>query len=90
MAALFDRLDHNKRKDIRTLSDFIAIYCREHHGGEAREPFVFRDERLADMLRDKNLVLCADCGSLLNHGIVKLLLCPYDPKPTCRKCETHC
>jgi hypothetical protein len=27
---------------------------------------------------------------LLEHGIAKLSLCPYYPRPSCRKCETHC
>ena len=90
MTTLFEKLDAKKRKDIRVLTDFIEIYCREHHGAEVREPFVFRDDRLHDILRDRNLELCIECSKLLNHGIAKLLLCPYDPKPTCKKCETHC
>ena len=34
--------------------------------------------------------LCPDCSRLLEHGIAKLSLCEYDPKPPCRKCQTHC
>lgn len=90
MTTLFEKLDAKKRKDIKALTDFIEIYCRENHGAEVGEPFVFRDDRLHDILRDRNLELCAECSKLLNHGIAKLLLCPYDPKPTCKKCETHC
>ena len=46
--------------------------------------------RAADWLARVDLLLCEDCRKLLNHGIAKLLLCPYDPKPMCKKCETHC
>jgi len=90
MPDLFERLDDKKRKDIKVLSRFIAIYCREHHRTEVRDKFPIKDERLRNSLGHKDLLLCKDCSKLLSHGIAKLLLCPYDPKPTCKKCETHC
>jgi Nitrous oxide-stimulated promoter len=90
MPDLFERLDVKKRKDIKVLSQFITIYCREHHRTEVRDEFPIKDERLRSSLGPKDLILCKDCSKLLNHGIAKLLLCPYDPKPTCKKCETHC
>ena len=90
MPDLFERLDDKKRKDIKVLSQFIAIYCREHHRTEVRDAFPIKDERLRSSLGHKDLLLCKDCSKLLSHGIAKLLLCPYDPKPICKKCETHC
>ena len=51
--------------------------------------FPIKDDRLRQALGEKELVLCQDCTKLLNHGTAKLLLCPYDPKPMCKKCETH-
>ncbi len=90
MPQLFDRLDHKKNKGIRVLSDFVAIFCRENHPAEAKEVFPVKDDRLHQALGTKELVLCRDCGKLLSHGIAKLLLCPYNPKPMCKKCETHC
>jgi hypothetical protein len=90
MPDLFERLDDKKRRDIKVLSRFIAIYCREHHRTEVREAFLIKDERLRISLGDKDLVLCKNCSKLLNHGIAKLLLCPYDPKPACKNCKTHC
>jgi hypothetical protein len=36
------------------------------------------------------MLLCRECTRLLQHGTAKLLLCPYDPKPMCKKCPTHC
>lgn len=90
MPSLFERLSDKKGKDLRVLGDFIAIYCREHHQAEARAPFPIKDDRLRSALGDKSLVLCQDCSRLFNHGTAKLLLCPYDPKPKCKDCETHC
>lgn len=34
--------------------------------------------------------LCADCGDLLRYALRKLERCPYDPKPKCKECPTHC
>ncbi len=90
MPGIFENIDIKKEKDIKILSNFIDIYCRENHGQNGREPFPLIDERLHKILGKKKLLLCDDCGKLLNHGIAKLILCPYDPKPTCRKCPTHC
>jgi hypothetical protein len=72
------------------LANFVYISCRENHRAEVRDTFPIKDDRLRQSLGDKDLVLCPDCAKLLNHGIAKLLLCPYDPKPVCKKCETHC
>lgn len=90
MASIFERLNDKKRKDIRVLSEFIAVYCREQHKAEDSKVFSINDDKLKSVLGNKEIVLCGDCSKLLHHGIAKLLLCPYDPKPACRKCETHC
>jgi len=90
MTKIFERLDGKRDKDIRVLSDFITIFCRENHLAETKDAFLIRDASLLKALGNKELMLCRDCQKLLNHGIAKLLLCPYDPKPTCKKCPTHC
>ena len=90
MTKIFDSLDSKKIKDIRVLSDFIYIFCREKHAAKLKDTFSIKDERLSRTLGSKDLLLCEDCRKLLNHSIAKLLLCPYNPKPMCKKCETHC
>ena len=90
MPGIFERLDGKKSKDIKALAGFISIFCREKHGGRSKGAFTVKDDRLHKVLGDKELVLCEDCRKLLNHGVAKLLLCPYDPKPMCKKCTTHC
>ncbi|MBI4180843.1 MAG: nitrous oxide-stimulated promoter family protein [Chloroflexi bacterium] len=90
MPKLFDRLNIKKEKDIKTLSDFIFIFCRENHPGETKSIFPIKDGRLLKVLGNESPVLCSDCQKLLSHGIAKLLLCSLDPKPMCKKCETHC
>jgi len=34
--------------------------------------------------------LCAECRDLLEYARGKLERCPYDPKPKCKACPTHC
>ncbi len=88
MANLFARLDGKKRRDVRVLGSFVGIYCREKHRDAARKPFRIQDEDLAARLA--GLALCPECSRLLTHGVAKLSQCPYDPKPSCKKCPTHC
>ncbi len=90
MSKILDRLDAKKARDLKVLSGFISIYCRENHRGEDKEAFSLQNPKLRRALNGAEPMLCEDCGKLLSHGIVKLLLCPYDPKPMCKKCETPC
>ena len=90
MAKIFERLDDKKAKDIRVLGDFVSIFCRENHQTETTSIFSMKDAKLRTVWDDKELVLCQDCCKLLTHGITKLLLCSYDPKPMCKKCATQC
>lgn len=33
---------------------------------------------------------CAECEALLQYAIMRRARCPYDPKPACKHCVTHC
>ncbi len=88
MPELFEKLANQKNKDLRVLSDFISIFCRENHRTEVKGVFPIKNARLHLVLGNKKLILCQNCRKLMNHGIAKLLLCPYDPKPMHKKCKT--
>ena len=90
MAILFDRLTSKKEKDIRILTNFVDIYCGQKHRSKERLAFPITDNRLRQVLDNKEPVLCDNCTKLLNHGMAKLLLCTQDPKPMCKHCEVHC
>lgn len=34
--------------------------------------------------------LCPECAELRDYARVRLEKCPYDPKPKCKDCTTHC
>jgi hypothetical protein len=81
-------LSKKEISDIRTLIRFVSIFCRENHDAE-KVPFEFRGFDIHEMgLR--NIGLCPDCAGLTRYALTMRLRCPYDPKPMCRKCTTHC
>ncbi|MBI2860255.1 MAG: nitrous oxide-stimulated promoter family protein [Chloroflexi bacterium] len=90
MAEIFTRLTGKKARDIKVLADFVSIFCRERHQNMVKNAFPIRDDRLREVLDAREPRLCQECNKLLNHGIAKLMLCPHDPKPMCKKCTTHC
>lgn len=90
MSRLFDKLTTKKEKDAIILADFVFIFCREKHRDREKSVFTIGDARLQRRLDRRKISLCEDCRKLLTHGVAKLLQCPYDPKPMCKKCPTHC
>ena len=34
--------------------------------------------------------LCDECSDLFAYATERLEACPYDPKPKCKDCHTHC
>ncbi len=34
--------------------------------------------------------LCPECAELRDYARQRLEKCPYDPKPKCKDCTTHC
>jgi hypothetical protein len=90
MPKLLDQMGENKSKNLRVLRDFVSIFCREKHKAKSKNDFSLEDTKLSNTSSNWNKMLCRDCHKLLRHGIAKLHLCPYNPKPMCKKCPTHC
>lgn len=83
-------LNSKKARDLKVLTGFVSIYCQQKHAEDTKSPLALRSDILKQVLGGKEIMLCRDCSRLLSHGIAKLMLCPYDPKPMCKKCKTHC
>lgn len=65
------------KREERTISEMIALFCRHHHAGRPRAA---SDERL-----------CRECAGLLDYARLRLEKCRYGAgKPTCADCATHC
>lgn len=77
------------RKDIRVLASFIDLYCDDKHPGRKREK-VSAGGRVGFHANDLCLQLCVECGRLFLYAASKRIICPFDPKPSCKKCPAHC
>ncbi|MGC9327991.1 MAG: nitrous oxide-stimulated promoter family protein [Candidatus Hinthialibacter sp.] len=63
-------------KNRKILEEFVHIYCRNHHSRHTEH--------------NSENDLCEECVDLLDYARRRLLACPYDPKPKCKHCPTHC
>lgn len=81
--------DQDLRKDLKTLALFIRVYCQHRHTAADKKPVALLTHDVKGIC-GRDVVLCADCAKLLTHAFVKRTHCPYDPKPACKHCPTHC
>lgn len=81
-------LTSKEKSDIKTLMQFVEIYCRENHSTE-KTSFTISKMNLKT-IRKKSLLLCPECTKLLRYGLTMRLRCPHNPKPMCKKCITQC
>jgi hypothetical protein len=77
------------RRDLKLLITFVAIRCRDCHPDADKELLSLKTHNVS-ALSSREVRLCGECSRLLGHALVKRAHCPYDPKPMCKKCPTHC
>jgi len=77
------------KKDTGVLAEFIYIYCSEKHRQRDKKKLSVKGN-VGDYLDDFRGVLCEECSHLLIHGTAKRIICPHEPKPSCRHCTTQC
>lgn len=77
------------QKDISVLGKFISLYCAGKHAGTAKKS-VSATGKLAEYIHPLGVRMCDGCAKLFLYAASKRLICPYDPKPACKDCETHC
>jgi hypothetical protein len=76
-------------KDVAVLGNFISIYCKGKHRDRITS-LVNAPGKLGVHVNSLSLELCDECKALLLYAASKRLICPYDPKPACKDCATHC
>lgn len=75
--------------DVRTLGDFVEIYCGSTHKGRERRPAQTAAAE-SGVYGTKPPIVCSECEAHLAYGEKRRALCPKDPKPFCAHCDTHC
>ena len=81
--------DAGVRKDIKTLGDFTAIYCKGTHKDRDRTALA-SDAAILGAYGVKVPVLCEECATHLRYAEARRAYCTKDPKPFCAHCDTHC
>jgi hypothetical protein len=81
--------DEHIQRDVDVLAEFISIYCQAKHIGEKVSPSD-AGGIVGRYCAGNTLRYCNDCRRLLLHAVSKRVLCPYDPKPSCKRCPSHC
>src|ERR1035437_4625413 len=66
--------DRDIEKDVKVIEQFVRSYCQAKHKATLAE----------------GDAVCPECRELLDYAAQRRRKCPYDPKPSCRKCKTHC
>jgi hypothetical protein len=74
-------------RDVKVLEEFIVLYCRDHH---VRNMGTGSVSAVQETVPVPSSSLCPDCQALLDYARLRRSECPYDPKPACRSCRTHC
>jgi len=82
-------MDKTLQRDLKTLANFIDVYCRHRHRDAAKSPAKLKTHDL-EAIVGRSPLLCPACLKLLAHAFVKRSRCPMQPKPACKHCPQHC
>lgn len=75
-------------KDIKILKLFFNVYCENMHKNRGRLP-VKKAGIIKEYLED-DIELCKECEREFLYSITKRIICPFEPKPPCKKCPSIC
>lgn len=76
-------------RDLRTLANFITVYCHHRHAGVMKAPVDLKTHDV-EQIAGRPVRICDDCAKLLAHAFTKRTHCPLSPKPACKNCPSHC
>lgn len=82
-------MDRKLRRDLKTLSRFISVYCGAKHDSADKAAMSLKGDDV-EAVAGCPLELCESCRRLLTHALVKRTHCPLEPKPACKHCPDHC
>ncbi len=74
-------------QEVDTLDKFFTLYCKNKHDEKNNYQ---RKLNYQDISIDIELKLCKECSNLIDYSFDRLLECPHEVKPRCRKCPNPC
>ena len=73
--------------ELATLKKFYEVYCHDKHNEVELRKYVFNYQEEPHTIE---LMLCDECHKDISYSFEKLLECPHEIKPRCRKCLNPC
>ncbi|MDC7243749.1 MAG: nitrous oxide-stimulated promoter family protein [Sphaerochaetaceae bacterium] len=75
------------KSECDSLKNFFTIYCKNKHIDQKKYT---KEISYKDISYTLQYDLCEDCHMLLDYCLNRLLECPHEVKPRCRKCPAPC
>ena len=77
--------------DSETVLKFIQYFCDHKHNDEEKIKDLLRlNYNNEDLHQEITYNLCKECEHTLLYSYEKLQDCPFQDKPSCRKCKEPC
>ncbi len=76
--------------DVRVVHKFIQLHCNQKHKNNKKIKNTLNLNYKGVDLDGINYDLCKECVNTLHYSYERLLECPHDEKPSCRKCPKPC
>ncbi len=77
--------------DSETVLKFIQYFCdHKHQNKDKIDDALILNYNDEDLNIQINYSLCKECEHTLLYSYEKLQECPFQEKPSCRKCTTPC
>jgi len=73
--------------ETETLKTFLQTYCKDKHHNQQQieQPIIYKNQTFII-----STYLCEECQIQYNYSLQKLVECPHEEKPRCRKCPNPC
>lgn len=75
------------KSEVQTLKKFGTLYCKDKHSEQKKRVLELKYKTLN---YEVEFELCEECQKLVDYSIHRLLECPHEAKPRCRKCPHAC
>ncbi len=74
-------------EEINTLEKFFTTFCCDKHQKQYENIHILEYKNRKYEIKTE---LCQECQQLLDYSYQRLLQCPHEIKPRCRKCSNPC
>lgn len=75
------------QNEIRTLDKFFTKFCHDKHENQFEKTYELAYKQ---SYHHFTLDLCEECHDLITYSFQKLVECPHEIKPRCRRCPNPC